>query len=489
MGENIGGAMMSANSLDLIIVALYFVLLLGVGYYASRKVRGMEDYAIAGRRLGYPVLLGTLIGTAIGAAATVGKAGKAYDVGIALFFATFAYGIGLIAFGYIAPTIRRIKIWTIPDALEIRYGRGIRIVTAIVMVLAVIALFGAQLIAVGLAVSAVLGEFGISYTEAILGAGIIMILYTVMGGLVAVAYTDLIQTIIMLIAVGILLPIFVTREVGGAAVAWGYLKPPAGHFWGGLSLVFIISIFLIDIPFCLIDPSLWQRASAAKDAKMMKKSMFVTAGIYFYWSFIAVFLGIMAMHLLPGLTDVAGGVDSAIPRQVALYMPPLLKGLCLAAMMAIMMSTADTALLISGTTFSRDIVRTFKPQTTDKTLLRLARIFIIIIGGIGVIFALNMSGIFDILLLAFAIFVSGIFVPTMAALFWKKATKAGALVSSIAASVAVVVLYGLKLSKMLPDWIEPIIVSIFLSLILMVTVSMATYRPDTATARLVDMEK
>jgi SSS family transporter len=478
---------MTELTMDLFIIALYFIVLLGAGYYASRKVKGMEDYAIAGRRLGYPLLLGTLIGTAIGAAATVGKAGKAYDVGIAIFIATFSYGIGLIAFGLIAPTVRRIKIWTIPDALELRYGMVLRIVTAFVMVLAVIALFGAQLIAVGLAVTAVLGDFGISFTEAVLGAGIIMILYTVMGGLLAVAYTDFIQTIIMLAAVGILLPIFVTSEVGGAAKAIEYLKPPAGNFWGGMTAAYVVSIFLIDIPFCLIDPSLWQRASAAKDTRTIRNSVFITSGVYFYWSFIAVFLGIMALHLFPDLAQSAGGVDSAIPRQVALYVPPLLKGLCLAAMMAIMMSTADTALLISGTTFSRDIVRAFRPATPDQTLLRLARIFIFVIGGLGVIFALNMRGIFDILLLAFAIFVSGIFVPTMAALFWKKATKAGALASSVVASIAVVALYGLKLSQMLPGWIEPIIISILLSLILMVAVSLATFKPETATPRLVDL--
>jgi SSS family solute:Na+ symporter len=479
---------MTGSILDLIVIALYFVLLLAVGYYASVKVKGMEDYTIAGRKLGYPVLLGTLIGTAIGAAATVGKAGKAYEVGIGIFFATFSYGIGLIAFGFIAPTIRRMKIWTIPDALELRYGKLIRVVTACVMVLGVIALFGAQLIAVGLGVTAILGEFGISFFEAILGAGIIMILYTVMGGLVAVAYTDVIQTVIMLVGVGILLPIFVTKEVGGAAAAVEYLRPPGGNFWGGMTPAYIASIFLIDIPFCLIDPSLWQRASAAKNVETIRNSMFITSGVYFFWSFIAVFLGIMAMHLFPDLPQTAGGVDSAIPREIVWHVPPLLKGLFLAALMAIMMSTADTALLIAGTTFSRDIVRAFRPQTKDRTLLFVARLFIISIGILGVVFALNMKGIFDILLLAFAIFVSGVFVPTMAALFWKKATKAGALVSSIAASVAVVVLYGLKLSKMLPQWIEPIIISIFLSLILMVVVSLATYKPAAATTRLVDLE-
>jgi SSS family solute:Na+ symporter len=480
---------MSGITLDLIVVILYFVALLGVGYYASRKVRSTEDYTIAGRRLGYPVLLGTLIGTAIGAAATVGKAGKAYEVGIAIFIATISYGIGLIIFGLVAPTIRRIEIWTIPDALDLRYGRGIRIVTACVMVLAVIALFGAQLIAVGIAGVAVLADFGVTYFEIILGAGIIMIIYTVMGGLLAVAYTDVVQTVIMLLAIGIILPIIILHDVGGVGPAVEYLKPPTDNFWGGLSVAYIISIFLIDIPFCLIDPSLWQRASAAKDASTIRGSMFITAGIYFFWTFVAVFLGVMAVHLLPDLAGSSEGVDAAIPQLVHLYMPPVIKGLCLAAMMAVMMSTADTALLIAGTTFSRDIIRPFRPETSDKTLLLYARLFIIVIGVLGVVFALNMQGIFDVLLLAFAIFVSGLFVPVMAALFWSKATKAGALISSIAASVVVVALYGLKLSNMLPVWIEPILVSIIVSFVLMVGISLATYKPEKATTRLIDFGK
>jgi SSS family solute:Na+ symporter len=478
---------MSATG-DLIVIVIYMLVILGVGYYASRRVKGTEDYTIASRSLGFPVLLGTLIGTAIGAGATIGKAGKAYDIGIALFFITMAYGIGLLLFSFMAPTIRKMKIWTIPDALNLRYGRGLTIVTAFVMVLAVIALFGGQLIAVGLATVAVLGEFGITYQEAIIGAAIIMILYTVMGGLLAVAYTDVVQTVIMIIAVGIILPVLIIIDVGGPGKVVEYLKPPQGNFWGGLSFVYIASVFLIDIPFCLVDPSLWQRASAAKDARTIRNGMYVTVGVYVYWTFIAVFLGVMAAHLIPNLGGTAEGVDAAIPMLVAQYMPPLLKGLCLAAMMAIMMSTADTALLIAGTTFSRDIVKKFKPDTEDKTLLMLARAFIVVVGILGIIFALNMKGIFDILLLAFAIFVSGIFVPTMAAIYWKKATKAGALISSIVASIAVVVLYGLKLSNMLSSAIEPIFVSILISLVLMVGISLMTYNPQTATTRLKDLE-
>lgn len=477
---------MSGVTLDLVVIGLYLLVILGVGFYASRKVTGTEDYTIAGRRMGFPVLLGTLIGTAIGAGATVGKAGKAYDVGIAMFFITMAYAIGLFLFSFMAPTIRKMKIWTIPDALKLRYGKALTIVTAVVMVLAVIALFGGQLIAVGLVVVAVLGDFGVTYQEAIIGAAVIMILYTVMGGLLAVAYTDVIQTVIMLVAVGVILPILILVDVGGVGAAVEYMAPTPGQFWGGLSAIYIISIFLIDIPFCLVDPSLWQRASAAKDANTIKRGMIVTVGVYAYWTFMAVFLGIMAMHLIPGLNATAEGSDAAIPSLIAMYMPPVLKGLCLAAMMAIMMSTADTGLLIAGTTFSHDIVKNFKPGMSDRSLLRLARGFILVIGVLGIFFALNMKGIFDILLLAFAIFVSGIFVPTMAAIYWEKATRAGALISSIVASIAVVVLYGLKLSKVLPN-IEPIFISILISFVFMVGISRLTYDPKTATPRLKDL--
>ncbi len=480
---------MKGLHIDIVVIAVYFAILLLIGYLTSRKIKGSEDYTIAGRKLGYPALLGALIGTAIGAAATVGKAGKAYEVGIALFFATFAYGIGLILFGFIAPIIRKIEIWTIPDALVLRYGSAMRVIVAVVMILGVIALFGAQLIATGLAVQAVFGDMGISYTQGILWAGIIMTVYIIMGGLLAVAYTDLFQTIIMIIGVAILLPIFVVKNVGGAATAWEWIQPQPGNFWGGLTIPYIISIFLIDIPFCLIDPSLWQRASAARDAKRIKNSMFVTGGVYFYWSFIAVFLGITAAHLFPGLKDTPGGPDGAIPMHVVTFIPLGIRGFLLAALMAVMMSTASTGLLIAGTTFAHDIVRAYRPKTPDKRILLTARLFILVIGVLGVLFALVMKGIFDILLLAFAIFVSGVFVPTMAAIFWKKATKQGALVSSTAASITVVALYGVKMAGYLPVWIEPIIVSIVLSYILMVVVSRATYDPATATVRFLDRVK
>lgn len=473
---------------DLAVILVYLVVLLCVGFLASRRIRDAKDYTIAGRRIGFPVLLGTLIGTSIGAASTMGKAGKAYDIGIGLFFATMAYSVGLVLFGFMAPVIRRIGVWSIPDALFLRYGNSVRLTFAVILVFSVTALFGTQLIAVGLAITAIMGSYGITYPEAILCSGAIMVAYTMMGGLLAVAYTDVIQMVIMIVAVGLLLPAFILSDIGAAA-AVNYLEPPPGNFWGGLTPAYIVSMVLIDLPFCLIDPSLWQRAAAAENAGAIKKGMFVTGGVYVFWSFNVVFLGIAAMHILPELAQSPGGGDGAIPGLILRYMPTGFRGLCLAAMMAVMMSTADTVLLIAGSTFSRDIVRSFRPSLSDRAELRITRGFILLIGIFGMAFALVMSGLFDLMLLAFAIFVSGGFVPIMAALFWSRATRQGAIASSTGAFVVVVALYGLKEARLLPPGIEPIIVAMVVSLVLMVAVSRATYRPETATVRLMDMGK
>ncbi len=159
-------------------------------------------------------------------------------------------------------------------------------------------------------------------------------------------------------------------------------------------------------------------------------------------------------------------------------------GLCLAGLMAVMMSTASVALLISGTTIANDLIKAARPQTSEKKLLLWAKIVIVLVGALGIVFALVMRGIFDILLLAFAVYVSAVFVPAMAAFFWKKATRQGAIVSSIVSTVVCVALYAVKQFVEIP-WLEPIVISLAVSLILMWAVSKATYKPETATPKLI----
>ncbi len=475
--------MNSISWVDIGIILVYLAGMVAIGVWTSRKIKNLEDYSLASKSLGYVVMIGTLVGAAIGAASTMGKAGKAYEMGIIFITAGFGYIAGLIVFGLLSGKLRQLGIWTIPEALYKRYGKGINLACGAAMFITVIALFGGQIIGIGLIFTAVGQSIGLTYTTSIILAGAIMILYTVLGGLLAVAYTDLIQTVIMLVSIGIILPVFILASNSGAALAGAWQNAATGT-GGSISPVYLVSIWIIDFCFCLVDPGLWQRANAASSGKIIKNSMFVTAGVYMYWSVVVVLLGILGITLLPQIAASYGSTDAVIPVMIVKFLPPGLVGLCLAGLMAVMMSTASVALLIAGTTIANDLIKATRPQTSEKKLLLWAKIVIVVVGALGIVFALVMRGIFDILLLAFAVYVSAVFVPAMAAFFWKKATRQGAVVSSIVSTVVCVGLYVVKQFIEVP-WMEPIVISLAVSLVLMWTVSKATYKPQSATPKLI----
>jgi SSS family transporter len=461
--------------IDLVVIAVYFGVLVGIGIYAGSKVKNSEDYMVAGRSLSMPVLLGTLVGSAIGAAATFGKAGKAYEVGYAILIASVAYVLGYIVLCFLAPKLQQAKIDTIPGALERRYGKPMRVISAIVLVLAVIALFGAQLIAIGLTAEAVFSDFGITFEHAVIIAALVIVLYTLVGGLLAVAYNDLFQTIIMLIGGGLLLPLFLSIDLGDQLS--NVLVSPAVDWLGGMHWGYVLSFFPIYFAFVLIDPSIWQRVAASKNTANLKPAFLATAAIYMFWSLVVVTLGVIAFNTLPDLAH----RDSVIPTLVMNHMPPLVKGICLAAIMGIIISTADSALLVTGTTVSTDLFKVLKPEISDKKQLLITRLTVLIVGIFGLIFSLQKSNIFEVMMLALAIFVSGLFVPVMAALFYKKATSSAALISAITGAVVQLSSFAAKTQGYLPEGIEPILLALVSSSLAMWFVSHLTYKQATAT--------
>jgi solute:Na+ symporter, SSS family len=461
--------------IDLVVIAVYFCVLVGIGIYAGSKVKNSEDYMVAGRSLSMPVLLGTLVGSAIGAAATFGKAGKAYEVGYAILIASVAYVLGYIVLCFLAPKLQQAKIDTIPGALERRYGKAMRVISAIVLVLAVIALFGAQLIAIGLTAEAVFADFGITFEHAVIIATLVIVIYTLVGGLLAVAYNDLFQTIIMLIGGGLLLPLFLSIDLSEQLSS--VLVSPAVDWLGGMHWGYVLSFFPIYFAFVLIDPSIWQRVAASKNTANLKPAFLATAAIYMFWSLVVVTLGVIAFNTLPDLAH----RDSVIPTLVMNHMPPLVKGICLAAIMGIIISTADSALLVTGTTVSTDLFKVLKPEISDKKQLLITRITVLVVGIFGLIFALQKSNIFEVMMLALAIFVSGLFVPVMAALFYKKATSSAALISAITGAVVQLSSFAAKMQGYLPEGVEPILLALVSSSLAMWFVSHLTYNQATAT--------
>lgn len=464
---------------DVVIIILYFVFILIVGVISYRKVKDEQDYALAGRSLGYPLLIGAITATAIGSGATLGVGGLAFNVGIAALWSVIAYALGLVGFAFIAGVIRRIKLWTIPEVLRERYGDTTRIICAIFLMFGLIALFGVQVAALGTVFTAIGNMYGITYNSAVLIAGAVMIAYTFAGGMFAIAYTEIIQAILLLAVLGIMLPVFVFADTPIKTVMAG-VPPSMLDFIKGVPVHTLIGWFFTLLPVCFIDVSLWQRASSARNEKVAVRSILVSMVLYFGYSVAIILVGIAGYYHYPELVKTFGTSDVVIPVTISRHLPVVAVGLSLAAILAVVMSTAASILMVAGMTGSRDIARIFKPDMDERRGLLVARLSVLGIGVLGVTFSLLMRGIFDMMLLSFALFISGAFIPVMAALFWKKATNAGAISSMLGGMIVVVILYGLNK----PFNIEPIFGALVVSSVLMYLVSVFTYKPGSTSIQL-----
>ena len=474
------------TAVDNWIVVIYLLGILAVGLRAGRGVSSSQDFAVAGQGLSFPLLLGTLVAAVVGASATIGRAGKAYEVGILIALSGVAYGLGLLAFGKLAPVIKRIQFWSVPDALGARYGQIFRFLSALIIYICVMGVFASQLMAFGVTATFMSGSIDVSFTSAVMISAVLMTAYTLTGGMKSVAAADLFQVVIIVVMIGVVLPVVLVGEMGGPVAAVQALAPLDGDWLGGMSVVFLISLFLIDIPIVLIDASLWQKTGAAQNAGHIRRAVVITGLAFIVWGTLSAAYGVLAKRLQPGLIEAGMSADAALPSLLFNYMPPVLLGFAFAALVAVIISTAATAMLVAGTTAGIELFRVIKPDASDKQTLLMTRLGVGLVAVVGVYIALNAQGVFDLLLLTMAIYVSGIFIPTMCALFWSRATTLGATAASLGGGTSVVILYGLQGAGKLPSFLEPIIGGLFVSGALMYLVSQATYSSLKTTERLVD---
>jgi solute:Na+ symporter, SSS family len=408
----------------------------------------------------------------------MGKAGTAYHYGVGIMWSPTAILIGYVLFSlFVAQKLRRSTSWTVPDVLEKRFGLGVRRMSSIVLIFAVIAIYGAQLIAMGI-VFQIAGEpLGINYQLAILIAGMILVLYTVLGGLYAVAYTDLLQFGIMIPVIAILMPILVFGSGGiDFSQMASNLEPRMFNPFTGVPITLILGLLFTYIPGVIIDQSIWQRVMSAKNESIARWSPMISGGVYYYFSIIVVFLGMAGVMLYPDLVEVYGDSDTILPLMLARYLPSGVLGLGLTSLFAVAMSTSSTTLLVASVIVSKDLVPAFsKKQLSDAAELRISRIATLVIGLVGVVFALIFSGIFWIMLIAYGIFVGALFWPVIFALFWKKATKTAAVVSIIGSSIVLLIFLVIDTE------IEAIIPAIIVSFLLMYFTSVLTYREESST--------
>ena len=443
------------GSIDTGIIFAYLALMIAIGIYASRRQDGVEDFFIAGGRLG-PVSIACLwLASWVGGAAVVGGTTKAFEFGISGGWYTTCMLIGCLLFGFFfAARVKRKgtehQLLTYPDFIETRYDSRTRIVATITTIIAYIGYSAGQLAAAGAVLSTLLGW---DYSASLMLASAIIVVYTATGGFLAVTYTDWVQITLLLVGVVIVgIPIAIAN--GGTWEAFT-TQLPAAHFdpigWG-LPTMLALGVSIPLSFFVAMDG--YTRMFAAKDEAVAKRGTYLAALLLVPLVIGSTWLGLTAAVLYPGVES--GG--DILSRLIIDIFPVGLKGLLLVGILAALMSTADICILTAAANGSRDIYQRYmNPDVAPKKLFRISMYLAGIIGIASGLMAWQMQDVVGILLLAFTVNAAALFVPTIAMVTLKNVNTNAAFWSITLALITVVGWYIASLVDLAPVFqIDPL---------------------------------
>ena len=457
---------MDIQLLDFVVLALYFAVMIGAGYWGLRRARSADDYLVAGRRLGSFMYIGCMAAVVLGGASTIGGVALGYDYGISGMWLVFWIGMGVIALGVLMSSrLSRLGVYTVSEMLENRYGAASRLISAIIIAAYALMIAVTSTIAIGTVFNVVLP---LSTSVAILAAGGIVVVYSVAGGMWSITLTDIIQFCIMTVGIFFLLLPFSIFAAGGFSGMQEAL--PASYFdvtaigWQTIFTYFLLFFFGL-----MIGQDIWQRVFTARSPEIARWGS-VAAGVYcLLYALAGALVGSAARVILPDL----GSSDNAFARITTEALPVGITGLVLAAALAAVMSTASAGLLASSTILANDVY-TGLVAGDDHNKVLVNRVSTLLVGIVVLVISLKVSDVIGALTVAYDLLSGALFVPIVGALFWRRATTAGALASMAAGSVVVVifmVLDGLFANT-------PIIWGMLASLVVFVVVSLLTPRPS-----------
>ena len=418
-------------SLLVIAVIGYPLALIAIGIWRSRVIKSHEDFMVAGRNVPVPMLIGTLVCTWIGSGSLFGGAGLAYRTGLAeLWFSSGAW-IGLLVAFYLAPRVRSIAKYTVPDLLEQRYNATARVLGTVAIILAYVTIAAYQFRGGGWILS-IVTEGAISPTQGILITALAIVVFTALAGMVSIVTVDLFNGIIITLGIVIALPYLVLSNGGVNAIA-GAL--PEGHLTalGGHNVLWVVGVAMPTFLLILGESGMYQKFFSAKDAGSAKKAvvgMFI--GIVFIETTLAL-LAIVGRAVFPELADpnqvslVGRAASETIILHIAANGLPMLGGaILLAAAVAIVLSTGNTFLLVPSTNVSRDIFERFvNSDASDKQKLNVQRVFIVLFGGLGLVLLTQFDSVLAMALYAYSLVGASLTPALLAAFIWKRVTPQG----------------------------------------------------------------
>ncbi|MBY4676255.1 sodium:solute symporter family transporter [Marinobacterium arenosum] len=453
-------------SIDVIIVLAYLGLMILCGFISMKRASGSaSQYLVAGRNLPFWVFFPCLAAVILGGGSTFGSASKAYQYGLSGAWPTLMFGLGVVAVGlFLARKLTRLRVYTLSEMLERRYAHGTRYVSAVISTLYTVMIAVVQIVALGTVLKALLGW---ELNTAIVVGGLITMVYTMLGGMIAITVTDVIQFVLMTIGILILIPTGI-NQVGG----WQQLvtQVPAEFLTvtnvsGERMLSYVLLLFLG----IMIGQEIWQRMFTARTEEIAQRGALAAGAFSIFWGIAMGICGLLAYVLVPGLDSSA----EALPQLVLEVLPAGMSGIVLAALMSALMSTVDSTVLGAATLVTNDLLRPIF-KLDDDAEMKASRYATGVISLIVIALGVWVGDVWTALDTAYAYLSGCIFVPVMAAFFWPKACWQGAL-SSIVVSAMVVTLsiYMTSVSSL-----NPIMYGMLSGLLTMILVSLLVGGPQ-----------
>jgi SSS family transporter len=428
------------NTILISSVVLYLLGTLGLGVWAGTRIKNTSDFAVAGRSLPLIMVITTTFATWFGAETVMGIPAKFVQGGLgALVEDPFGAGTCLILVGlFFAARLYKLNLLTIGDYYRARYGKGIEVFCSAAIILSYLGWVAAQITALGLVFSVLTGG-AMSETAGMIVGTLAVLIYVVIGGFLAVAITDFIQMIVLVVGLSII-AVFSAKLAGGTGAVldmahnanlWHFL-PEAKFTDIAFFVGSAVTMMLGSIP----QQDVYQRVMSAKNAPTARAGAVIGGASYIIFAFVPMFVVACAVIVMgnDAMELAKSDYQRVLPTFVMTKMPLIMQILFFGALLSAIKSTSSATLLAPSTSFTENILKNLRPGMNDRQQLLAMRVTIVVFASLVLAYAIAMKGtsIYDLVSSAYQVTLVGAFVPLVTGLYWKRATTQGAILSLVA---------------------------------------------------------
>lgn len=451
-----------------IFLAVFFIYILGMilfSSYLSKSQKSGEDFLLGDRKVPFLLMFGTTIATMVGTGSSMGAIGKGYADG----WAGSLYGIGgaagILLLAMLFGEVRKYNFMTFSEEVSFYYGANKRLkaLVAVLIFLAEIGWLGAHILGGGLYLSWIAG---IDLLTAKIIIALAFSIYVIIGGYMAVVWTDTIQAIVLFFGF-ILLAVISLVKVGGFEGLNAAHPTDTFAFLTGDQLIPSISLAIVIFVGVLATPAYRQRIYSSRDVSTVKKSFYYSGSLYLLFSFIPALIGMSAFQLNPDLSN----SNYAFPFMATEILPAAIGMIVLIAGLSATMSSASSDAIAAISIFLRDLYVLFTGKMPAKEkAMKYSRLGLIFINAAALLFSLYATDIINYIQFMISIIMSGLFVCSLMGKYWKRANwqgGIGALVGGAVASITVI-----QIEAWNQFWGNPVIPSILFASLLGIIVSL-----------------